>query len=71
MRGALQAKSVRLPPSFPSIRWSSLITRLRQKRRERAIHQLEQIERFQREHARRSSLGQCGPDATRQWIRRF
>jgi hypothetical protein len=71
MRGALQAKSLRLPPSISGVRWSSSIARLRLWRRERAIDHLEQIERFQREHRRLASLGTRDPDSRRQWIRRF
>lgn len=71
MRGALQAKSVRLPPSIPGVRWSALIARLQQSRRARTVDHLEQTERFRREHQRLVSLGKRDPDSSRQWIRRF
>ena len=71
MRGAPQAKSIRLPPSLPSVQWSSLITRQQQRRRARTLDHLEQIKRLQREHRRQSSLGKGGLESSHQWIRRF
>lgn len=71
MRGVLQAKSVRLLPSTPGVRWSPLIAQLRQWRRARTIESFEQTERFRRERQRLASLGKRDLDSRRQWIRRF
>jgi hypothetical protein len=70
MRGALQARTARLPNTSSGLRWSSKITFTRGKRRPR-IDELEKLERFRREQRRSAQLGETTLDPRREWIRRF
>jgi hypothetical protein len=71
MRGALQARSSRLPGSMPGLGWSVRIPVLRRPRRRPTPERLEAIAHIHRQRQIALREGMRSLDLGRQWLRRL